>query len=386
MLEDRTGDYLRRYQNMQRIGALNTSVYKHWHTVSAVLLGALFLVLTIPSRLANPFAESTISALAPDGVRIATRSQVASDPGPIQLNTSAFRDGPFTIEFLIRPDDLSGKTIATIVSYSTGDTFNWSVEQHGTSLVVLYRNRGLRFSDVFASSRPQQFVIIVTRQDGTLIQNGEWVAAQAWSGDAAPWANEARFTVGNLDSGDYPWRGDIRRFALYGQRLEMSNVMRHYGPGPGETRTPQPALWLSARDISNLELKGAADDLIPLHVHRWPWALKLRNLFDARHQDINRRDVILNILMTCLLGVSIAGCTSRERPIRAAVYVTCAVCLLSLTVEALQFFSPNRVASLVDVATNTLGALLGATGWLVFTRLQPENTGRPDLPADDRRP
>src|SRR5256714_2280909 len=53
--------------------------------------------------------------------------------------------------------------------------------------------------------------------------------------------------------------------------------------------------------------------------------------------------------------------TSRSGGVRAEIRRATLVGLaLSATVEGLQVFSPVRTASIVDVTTNTLGALLGA--------------------------
>src|SRR5437870_2735845 len=55
--------------------------------------------------------------------------------------------------------------------------------------------------------------------------------------------------------------------------------------------------------------------------------------------------------------------TSRSGNVRAEIRRATLVGLaLSATVEGLQVFSPVRTASIVDVTTNTLGALLGAGG------------------------
>jgi glycopeptide antibiotics resistance protein len=77
------------------------------------------------------------------------------------------------------------------------------------------------------------------------------------------------------------------------------------------------------------------------------------------------RDAIDGLRNTVLFAGLGAVCvvTSRSGDVRAEIRRATLVGLaLSATVEGLQVFSPVRTASIVDVTTNTLGALLGAGG------------------------
>lgn len=72
-------------------------------------------------------------------------------------------------------------------------------------------------------------------------------------------------------------------------------------------------------------------------------------------------DVVVNLLGYLPLGVlGVLALHPRLRGMAAVTLVTLAGALLSGTMEALQTFLPERVASIVDLATNTAGALLGA--------------------------
>ncbi|HUN91458.1 MAG TPA: VanZ family protein [Burkholderiaceae bacterium] len=72
-------------------------------------------------------------------------------------------------------------------------------------------------------------------------------------------------------------------------------------------------------------------------------------------------DVAVNVAGYVPLGALIVlALHPRLRGVAAVVVATLAGLLLSATVEAIQTYLPSRVASNVDVMTNTLGALLGA--------------------------
>ena len=78
-------------------------------------------------------------------------------------------------------------------------------------------------------------------------------------------------------------------------------------------------------------------------------------------------DTVQNILLFIPFGV-LGVLAGRRRTISRVVIVTGLGTCLSVVVETLQLFTTNRVTSLADVATNTAGALAGATAVVLFYR------------------
>ena len=77
-----------------------------------------------------------------------------------------------------------------------------------------------------------------------------------------------------------------------------------------------------------------------------------------------RSDVLLNVLAYVPFGLLLAlHFRSRGLPHPLVRAVACCA-LFSLSMEALQLFLPGRVTSIVDLATNTAGAALGAAAFL----------------------
>jgi len=76
-------------------------------------------------------------------------------------------------------------------------------------------------------------------------------------------------------------------------------------------------------------------------------------------------DTVQNILLFIPFG-ALGMLAGRRRTLSRAVMVTALGTSLSLAVETLQLFTSNRVSSLADVATNSLGALAGAAAIVVF--------------------
>jgi hypothetical protein len=78
----------------------------------------------------------------------------------------------------------------------------------------------------------------------------------------------------------------------------------------------------------------------------------------------NRGDVIINVLGFVPLGFLAMGLLTEMRRTgfwQSLGWVVAFCLCVSLSIELVQYFLPGRSSSLVDVLTNTLGALVGAT-------------------------
>ncbi|MGO9228289.1 MAG: VanZ family protein [Bryobacteraceae bacterium] len=95
---------------------------------------------------------------------------------------------------------------------------------------------------------------------------------------------------------------------------------------------------------------------VPVLLHSWP------TVWDR----FVLRDVVINVLLYVPVG-AVACLAWRPRwPRAAALAATVFAFTLSLSMELLQNYVPSRVTSLSDLATNTLGAALGACLALAF--------------------
>jgi glycopeptide antibiotics resistance protein len=74
-------------------------------------------------------------------------------------------------------------------------------------------------------------------------------------------------------------------------------------------------------------------------------------------------DIIVNVLGFVPFGFFFFLHSQRSRPTQAAInilLVLLAGAAISLTIEVVQAWLPNRTSSVMDLLTNTTGALLGA--------------------------
>ncbi|HEV2178810.1 MAG TPA: VanZ family protein [Gemmatimonadaceae bacterium] len=97
----------------------------------------------------------------------------------------------------------------------------------------------------------------------------------------------------------------------------------------------------------------------------WRWHRAL--VFATTGSDVV--DAARNVLLFAGFGAVWVVTSPRLHPWREVVWITVFGCVLSTCVETAQLFSASRTASVNDVTTNTLGALLGAAGVVVMTRV-----------------
>ncbi|MGF1616071.1 MAG: VanZ family protein [Gammaproteobacteria bacterium] len=88
-----------------------------------------------------------------------------------------------------------------------------------------------------------------------------------------------------------------------------------------------------------------------------PWMLVLA----AATQPLSRSDILTNFVVYLPFGFLLAQVWGRRTGWAAAILISTLVgALVSVTLEYLQAYLPNRVPSLLDIGLNTLGSLTGA--------------------------
>lgn len=165
------------------------------------------------------------------------------------------------------------------------------------------------------------------------------------------------------------WHGEWRGLAIYGQELSPADVLAHYQKWT-EGRQTELAKELVPTVLYDFhegtgdaihDLAGAAPDLfIPKYysvphkaILQWPW-----------HDHPDRSyvvDMAVNIAgfvpLGFLLSAFLWSTTRSQRPILAAILIGA---LVSLTIEILQAYIPQRTSGITDIITNTLGTAMGA--------------------------
>jgi VanZ like family/Concanavalin A-like lectin/glucanases superfamily len=331
---------------------------------STLFFACIFLVATVPVPQMDFAGRSDVTTIDRGGIEIGHRSLIVSEPGQPLLNTLRFVNSPFAVEIVIQPASTDPRAIRTIASYSANETFNWAIEQHGRSLIALYKNRAVRFDDVFSLNVRHHFIVAITADKVTLYRDSEKISSGAWRGAPSLWAANARFTIANLETGDYPWIGKLEMLQIHTSSPNDAVAAKLYRAFAHGEDPVDAFMTMSRQNNETLVLRTSGGIIIPLQTYTWPRSIKFQNLFLFDKQTIGFQDVVLNLMLTVCLGAALAALFGKQTPRQTLVLSAVIVFFLSSLVETLQFFSPDRVASLVDVLMNVLGSLSGATVWL----------------------
>ena len=102
----------------------------------AALYAGIFFALTVPTGFPDVFARSDV-AVGPGGsLKVRSRSLLVSDIAPAQLNVPPLVEGLFAVELSVTTPTQPATRGAIIVAYLNLDNYNWTLEQHGNSLVA----------------------------------------------------------------------------------------------------------------------------------------------------------------------------------------------------------------------------------------------------------
>jgi len=166
------------------------------------------------------------------------------------------------------------------------------------------------------------------------------------------------------------WQGEWRGLAIYGEELSPADVLAHYQKWT-EGRQIELAKELVPAALYDFheetgdtihDLAGAAPDLfIPKHysvphkaILQWPWD-------EYRPGRSYAVDIAVNIAgfmpLGFLLSAFLWSTTRSQRTVLTAILIGA---LVSLTIELLQAYIPQRSSGMTDVITNTLGTATGA--------------------------
>jgi VanZ family protein len=166
------------------------------------------------------------------------------------------------------------------------------------------------------------------------------------------------------------WHGEWRGLAIYGAELSPADVLAHYQEWVqghqaelAKGSVPTALYDFHEGEGDNIhDLAGAAPDLfIPKHfsvphkpILQWPW-----NEFHPTRSYV--LDIAINIAGFVPLGFFLAAflwsATRNRRPVLTAILIGA---LISLTIELLQAYIPQRSSGMTDIITNTLGTAIGA--------------------------
>ena len=313
---------------------------------------------------------------------------IAYDPEPTAWSARGQPDEPaaFTMELWLEPGRVPYTDLFDILTIDDGNSppairlFQWKTE-----LLLRVRDRtGYRGSrevgpaGVLIAETPRFITIAVAPAGTSFYSNGALL--KYCPNFTVPNSQSAgRLILGNAAAGKHPWTGNLFGLALYRRALDTSAVAQHYAlwtNNQAARLTAEPGLaalygfgegngqW--ANDLSTNRhrlLIPAQYTVLQTCVLELPWGPD-----PIEWSDLD--DVAINILGFVPFGFVACHYRRLARPDargRNIVWAICIGAIISLAIELIQVWLPNRDSSATDLFCNTLGTFLGA---LLATKLR----------------
>lgn len=180
------------------------------------------------------------------------------------------------------------------------------------------------------------------------------------------------FTIGNLPDGKQPWKGSLRRLAVWTRALADVEALAAFEAASLGTAPVLPGLagfyiFDGCGRLVRNTVSGELDISVP---ERFAPVKKvfLGPLFeDGRHLKLDAVDAAVNFIGFVPLGLlAFFLRASGGRDWAKILFALSACFALSFAIETVQVFMPDRFSQLSDLLLNTAGALAGALAGAVL--------------------
>ena len=358
-----------------------------------------------------------------DGAIVFSGKGKVLSPGPADRLTRRLASGS-GLSLIIRAatgqKDQEGP--ARIVSLSSGITQrNFTLGQSGDRLVIRLRTTRtdpngatphLSVAGVFGDDRPKHIAVTYDFARQRVFVDGRLRAqAKIPGGRLDNWDPACRLILGNEVTENRPWLGRLYKLEIYDRALSEAAVESAYRSeaSPPSARTADPpagalpagvsgtrptalspasvprtsepsgasppaARYLFERG-SGRRVQDSGDTAPPLDLVI-PEALSrqaepyLRLPLSALKDPVLLTDAILNVILFIPFGFLFSAAIARRQApsIRQALFVLMAGALFITAIETLQYFSPSRFSSVMDLFNNILGTALGIAALTALLR------------------
>ena len=292
----------------------------------------------------------------------------AKDPlfGPGRPVDLAF---PFTLRMEVIPREESSDSLPRILSaYDADGRELFFLGQWRSELIlrILKEERSFhlysREVGVEGLEKGVKRTIVVRSDNNVLTLFVDGVPAKTRSGVSFTLLPDKRapawVILGNSPTGETPWRGDLLSLSFYPKALT---------PGDIDSRGTPPVLQYAFSEGGGAVCRGGSDSRYDLVIPSLFRAPKKGILVPTwKVQKFERsfwKDVFVNILGFLPFGIAVYAWARKGGERKDAVAMGIALLLgagISLSIELLQAYLPNRDSSLTDVINNVLGTYFGA--------------------------
>jgi len=282
-----------------------------------------------------------------------------------------------TLELFMRPT--STQTFYTIVTfYTPNDPAQLRVAQWTNFLLLVHDvidgdghpvEQKFDINRMFQQSELFLLTVVFTPKSTDVYVDGKVVATSS-NFVISPQELTGQIILGTSAVNYVLWPGEIHGMAIYSKELTPTEVAEHYhawanGDGPNPPDLNNAIAYYAFKEgtgrVSRSAVSSAPDLQIPqtFAVLHKPMLKSVREEFIANRRYVN--DLLRNIVGFVPVGFVFCAYFLQIRNRRAAIlFATLAGAALSLTVEVLQTYIPQRGSGFTDVITNALGTGIGA--------------------------
>jgi len=355
--------------------------------VIAILFGVLFFGLR-PKDFTFTNGANWISERP--GICFSKYGIAYTDPFVESIEEGISELNGFSIIIAFKPENFHEKGFNFILSIHNGKNCDQLLVGQWRSYIIImngddYPNKRKTprvAANIFSPTPRITFLTISTSKEGTKVYVGSQLVKT--NSDLIlrfPKGDKTRLILGNSVYGKHSWNGEIYGLAFYDFPLNTHETVFHTKRWHKErdlsfAEKGKPAvLYLFDEKIGKRAFDHGKRKLhleIPTRMHALekiilspPWI----------GSELNRNyfiDIIVNIIGFIPLGFVLSitlfkfNITSEKR----VVLMTVASCfILSLAIEIIQAWMPSRSSSMLDLISNTSGALIGAVIYMLIIRL-----------------
>ena len=330
-----------------------------------------------------------------NGIEFRQKGQVLSHSSTENLCSRLLAGTGFSLEVWITSQNDAQSGPARIVSYSLNPSLrNFTLGQSGENLVVRLRTTNtdlngvmphLIVDNVFGAPTLQHIVVTYDFSEQRVYINGTIQARENIpSGKFTNWDLSCYLALGNEATGDRSWLGKIFFLAIYNRALTEKEIHQNYHAGwlseSSSKKKTSPSEGLVARYLfeerhgdrigDSSETKTPLDLYIPSAIQTYDksYLAFSYQLFSSKSNLFG--DVILNIFIFIPAGFLFHATlrSRREASLKTAAFVFIMGALFTFSIESLQYFSPTRHSSLVDIINNIAGTGIGIAIDIFYVR------------------
>jgi hypothetical protein len=331
-----------------------------------VLCGIAFIaVLGVTLWPFDPFPPNRVSWLPEaNGISFGNSGVVVSDA---PLTTGSGLSGSYSVEILLRPATVeSSQTILTF--YAEDNPRPFLVRQSRSDLFISHGFVEFAGLDHFFGQGQLVFLAMISGPSGTVVyRNGHQARAFA-TFRILPNDLSGKIVMGSSAMYVESWQGEVHGLAIYSRELLPAEVLQDYntwigGHGIGDSHGATASFAFTehaGRYIHNSVVSGPNLEIptffeVPSH----GFLTSPAKDFEANWGYVSH--LFENIAGFVPLGFFLCAYLAMTRSQRRAIlYATVASGILSLTIEVLQAYIPQKESDVTDIITNTLGAFAGA--------------------------